>query len=230
MLLVRRGYAVLVVTLAIAAGIIAVPSPVSGAPTPAVGQRVFADDQGQEAPGIPLPGGVIAPSDGQPLRPETVWASADPPWLADVNSLRALAGLPAVTENTTFSAGDLLHAKYMAKNNILTHPEDSTKPFFTADGNAAGVNGNTATSGSLNFPDTAFVDLWMTAPFHGVGILDPKLQTTGFGVFREDEGPNDTVRSAATLDVIRGRAANVPAGVTFPVFFPGNGSTIPFTY
>jgi hypothetical protein len=87
---------------------------------------------------------------------------------------------------------------------------------------AAGYSNLVATS-RLDADDTFAVDMWMQAPFHAVGVLDPKLRKVGYGSYREAVG---VFKMGAALDVIRGRGA-VPPGVSFPIFFPGDGSTMP---
>jgi hypothetical protein len=56
-----------------------------------------------------------------------------------------------------------------------------------------------------------------------VGMLDPRLSSTGFGSYSADGK-----RAAAALDVIRGRGP-LPAGVSYPVAWPGPGSTTSLT-
>jgi len=63
----------------------------------------------------------------------------------------------------------------------------------------------------------------MAAPFHAVGILDPRLTRVGFGSYREGDGG---VQMAAALDVIRGLGA-LPAGTRYPIFWPAEGMTLP---
>jgi hypothetical protein len=139
-------------------------------------------------------------------------------WLAYVNSVRALANLPPVTENPAWSAGAVKHNQYMIANG-LTHGEDASLPGYTAEGNDAGNNGNVfGGTGNYTFRDA--IDSWMTGPFHGAGIIDPALSQVGFAITASTP-PGSTY---ATLDVLRGRAA----APSYPVFFPGNGKTIPY--
>jgi len=145
-------------------------------------------------------------------------------WLDYINWLRALGGLPAVTENTSWSLGCTHHAKYMVKNNYIGHSEDPANPWYTDDGNAAAGSGNAMVSSNVNATDIYAIDLWMSGPFHGLGIIDPALGVSGFGSYREADGG---WQMAACLDVIRGLGAIAPS-VTFPVMWPANGSTIPF--
>src|SRR5438270_768166 len=45
-------------------------------------------------------------------------------WLAYVNSIRTLANLAPVSEVSEWSAGDVLHGKYMVKNQVIGHTEE----------------------------------------------------------------------------------------------------------
>lgn len=145
--------------------------------------------------------------------------NTNPDWLKYVNQFRDQVGLPHLTEESTWSDGAVLHSRYMVKNDVITHSEDPSNPWYASEGHEAAQNGNVAVSSSTSTPDEFAIDLWMTGPFHAVGILDPALQRTGFGTYREEIG---TWRMGATLDVLRGRDG-IPAGVTFPIYFPGDG-------
>jgi len=139
-------------------------------------------------------------------------------WLTYVNNVRALANMPAVTENATWSAGAIKHNLYMIANG-LTHEETAGAPGNTTEGNDAGSNGNVfGGTGAFTFRDP--IDSWMTGPFHGAGIIDPMLSQTGFAVTASTP-PGSTY---GTLDVLRGRQATP----TYPVMFPGNGKTMPY--
>ncbi len=65
------------------------------------------------------------------------------------------------------------------------------------------------------------IELWMTGPFHAIGVLRPNLRQVGFG--KCDNTSTPPWRSGATLDVLRGLVA--PAVQTAPILFPGNGTT-----
>lgn len=151
---------------------------------------------------------------------------AGPEWLQYVNYHRALAKLPPVTENKEWSRGDELHAKYMVKNNVIGHSESPTNQYYTAEGHAAAQNGNVFLMGATSYIGTHedAINAWMTGPFHMLGIIDPRLEASGFGGYHEEIGGMQ--RYGATLDVLRGRGS-VPAGVTFPIRYPENGRHIP---
>ena len=141
-------------------------------------------------------------------------------WLTTVNYYRAMAGDAPVTEDPTMSAGATNHSCYMLYNGI-SHDEVPGLQGYTPEGDLAGNNGNVAVSSVINTSDRTHVELWMTGPFHAIGVLRPNLVTTGFG--RCDLPNTPTWHSGATLDVIRGlSSAPRPAS---PVLFPGNGTT-----
>src|SRR5438132_1201021 len=142
-------------------------------------------------------------------------------WLARLNFWRSTAGLPSVTANTVWNDGDYKHAIYMVKNQQVTHYEISGYPYYTTAGDTAARNSNIEVNSTTSATDAHAIDWWMGAPFHAMGMMDPRLKQVGFGSYRE-------VRSgweaAFALDVIRG---NSFTGGTYPVFWPGNGMTVP---
>jgi hypothetical protein len=107
------------------------------------------------------------------------------------------------------------------KNDYIGHSEDPGNPWYTAEGLAAAQNGNVMVSSGSTDPDSDAIDLWMTGPFHGVGLIDPQLLQSGFGSYREADGG---WQMAATLDVLRG-LGGLPPSVIFPVMWPGNNTT-----
>lgn len=143
------------------------------------------------------------------------------PWLNYLNVYRAQALLPPLTENSEWSNGDWLHARYMVKNDVISHDEDPQNPWYTPEGQTAAQNGNVMVNSSSQASDQSAIDLWMSGPFHAIGILDPALQQTGFGSYREADGG---WQMGATLDVLRGLGA-VPPTITYPVMWPADGQT-----
>ena len=144
-------------------------------------------------------------------------------WLQRLNGWRAISNLPALSENSTWDAGDAAHSLYMVKNQVITHYEDSTLPYYTAAGDQAARNGNIEVSSMTSTQDWQAIDWWMAAPFHAMGMMDPRLTSTGFGAYREVRSGWQT---GFALDVLRG---NSFTGGTYPVYFPGNGSNEPLT-
>src|SRR5258708_4866209 len=148
--------------------------------------------------------------------------AATGPWFDRLNAWRASVSQSALSENTTFSAGDVLHATYMVQTGQITHGESTAYPQYPPGGDTAGKNRNIYVSSSPATSDTQAIDWWMAAPFHAMAMMDPRLATTGFGSYRN---------SAYTWQM--GAAVNTGQGMTgngaYPVYFPGNLSTEPLT-
>ena len=171
--------------------------------SPALTQRIY------------LPTIVTQPA--APLHPP-----AGAGWLAVVNYYRAIAHLPAATENSAWSGGDWDHSRYIVKNNVLGYTEDTNNRWYTPAGSAAAANSNLLASSGMGFTDEYAIDAWMQGPFHAVGIIDSRLHEVGYGSYREADGG---LQLGAGLDVLRG-LGSVPAAVTFPVKYPGDGMLV----
>ncbi|MGQ0602626.1 MAG: CAP domain-containing protein [Anaerolineales bacterium] len=143
--------------------------------------------------------------------------------LARVNYYRSLGQLPGLTENAEWSDGAFKHARYMVKTDQGTNYEDTGSPWFTTEGNVAAANSLLFGAQDITITDEQAVDYWMRSPFQALSILDAELRSTGIGSYREADGG---VVMAMVLDVARGQVNGPPAGVTFPVKWPGNGQTI----
>jgi len=172
----------------------------------------------------PLPSVTPSPT-AMPTSSPTATQSPPSDWLSRMNWLRSLGGLPAVVENVGWSNGDRLHAQYMVINDYIGHNEDPSKEGYTAEGNEAASTSNVMGSSSTNSTDVKAINLWMSGPFHGLGIIDPALSMTGFGSYREAGG---TIEMGACLDVIRG-LGSIPPSVSFPVMWPVDGGNMPFS-
>lgn len=167
-----------------------------------------------------LAGGLFVAAADSPV-------AADVPvddWLGTVNTYRAMSGLDPVTENTTWSAQAQAHSCYMLDNGIA-HDEIPGRKGYTTGGDTAGNSGNVAVSSSVSATARNHVDLWMTGPFHAIGILRHSLRTSGFGLCA-DTDTDTNWHSGGTLDVIRGIDNTVPRPAT-PTLFPGDGATVP---
>jgi hypothetical protein len=143
---------------------------------------------------------------------------ADSDWLGWLNLYRSMAGVAPVVEDANLSIGDLLHARYLIEEGVLTHDEDEASPWWTPQGEVAGHQSNIAYVGGGAATGKQFLDVWMRAPFHEIGLLDPRLRSVGFGT-----ASNGSV-TAGALNVEGGRGA-LPGGTTFPIMFPASGST-----
>ena len=145
---------------------------------------------------------------------------ADAPWLSTVNYYRAMAGQAPVVENTSYSEGAYNHSCYMLANGI-THDENPNAPWYTASGDIAGNNGNVAVSSAYGTSARSHIELWMTGPFHAIGVLRHNLTSVGFGKCDLNNTPQ--WHSGATLNVLSG-LTYAPRPTT-PILFPGDGMT-----
>ncbi len=153
---------------------------------------------------------------------------ADDDWLGIVNAYRAQSGLAPVTENPEWSEGTENHSCWMLLNGIA-HDEQPGTPGYTSSGDAAGNASNVAVTSVASTPPRRHIDLWMSGPFHAIGILRPELTSTSFGICASPPKPSTTSwKSGAALDVIRGMDRSVPDPST-PIVFPGDGATTSLT-
>jgi uncharacterized protein YkwD len=157
-----------------------------------------------------------------PLIRAQVSSISDTP-LTYVNYYRSLAGLPPVNENTQWSTGAYNHARYMVKNDFIGHSEDPSNPWYTPEGHTAAQNGNVMISSSTSTTDQQAIDLWMEGVFHSIAVIDPRLQSIGYGSYREAIG---NYQMGAVLDVLSGRGS-IPDTVSFPVMWPASGAIMP---
>jgi Cysteine-rich secretory protein family len=142
-------------------------------------------------------------------------------WLATVNYYRAMAGVGSVVEDPALTSSATKHSCYMLQNNI-SHDEEPGLPGYSAEGDVAGNSGNVAVSSVVNTSDRSHIELWMSGPFHAIGVIRPNLLSTGFGKCDQASTPTPW-HSGATLDVLRGLgSAPRPSQ---PILFPGNGTT-----
>ena len=146
---------------------------------------------------------------------------------------RVGAFLPPVAEDPGLSAGALAHAKYLVVNDTShpdidpegnVHDEDPGKTGYSPEGQAAARKGNVVKSEDPAMDSARAFDAWMTGPFHALGILDPRLERVGYGIWSRADGRG--WQSAAVLDVLSGLADQAPAGVAFPLFFPGPDAVV----
>jgi uncharacterized protein YkwD len=156
--------------------------------------------------------------------PTRVQAVADSDWLTIVNTYRAMSGLAPVTANPGWSSEAQAHSCYMLQNGI-SHDEVPGNPGYTVGGDTAGNSGNVAVSSVVSATARNHIDLWMTGPFHAIGILRHNLTSSGFGLCAAGDTPTPW-HSGGTLDVIRGIDHSLTRPST-PIVFPGDGATVP---
>jgi hypothetical protein len=143
-------------------------------------------------------------------------------WLGEVNYYRLAAGLAPVANVGAWDQGIRSHLVYLAKTpaSFLTgayaslHTENPASPFYTAAGAKEAASSNLF-YGEVGFSPRDFIDGWLSAPFHAVGILRPQLKLVAFAY---STGTGD-----AGLDVISG-LDYAQARPRTPVLFPGPGT------
>ncbi len=151
--------------------------------------------------------------------PPYITPTAD--WLSVVNYYRAMSGLSPVAEDPALSPGAYNHSCYMLYNGI-SHDEIPGLTGYTSNGDIAGNSGNVAVSSGFGASVRSHIELWMTGPFHAIGILRHNLKKVGFG--KCDLSTTPTWHSGATLNVLSGLDYTVARPAT-PIVFPGDGTT-----
>ncbi len=161
-----------------------------------------------------------------PARSSALAGTATPAWLSEINLYRAAAGLAPVTDQPAWDLGIEDHLTYLADTpaSYLTgpyasaHTENPASPYYTAAGAKEGASSDLF-QGAVGFSDVNFIDGWLKAPFHAVGMLRPNLTQVAFA--------SEPSTGDAGLDVISG-LGQAPAA-TSPVLFPGPGMTTDLT-
>ena len=183
-------------------------------------------------------GGCATPSTQPPVSVTPSAAAPAPPWLDELNRLRATGGLKPIAEDATLTSDCMAHAKYLVEQGPATdaqfesyrlslglaaHQEDPASPHYSAAGVAC-TTGGEPTPGFSRSNDVAFgrdptgdLDgLFYDAPFHRLSLLAPWATVAGYGSY------GNFPRRAGTL-ALRGEG-----GIGSPlILFPTDGSTVP---
>jgi hypothetical protein len=86
-------------------------------------------------------------------------------------------------------------------------------------GAQSGENGNVFATSQVQANYTWAVDYWISAPFHLLPLINPHLQTVGYGRYQESVG---TIHMAGVMDVRSAPSLTNP-NVTYPLYFPQDG-------
>lgn len=146
--------------------------------------------------------------------------------LEHFNEYRAGAGLPTGTLDANGSLPNWLHARYLVENYKTGHNEDPDLPWYTPEGEEAGLKSNVSTRGWIDREPIAVMHGLAQAPFHLMNLLDPR--TTGIrlghyeNVFENSWGDFTHESAATVLQPLMNGAW--PAGRK--VYFPGDGQTV----
>ncbi len=170
----------------------------------------------------PMPTATPAPTDTRmPTATATAVAMPMPDWLSYINEFRRIGNLPLLRQSFDLTAGSEWHSSYMVINDEpFAHSEDPNNPLFKVIGDEAARKGNIFATSQADARFNWAVNFWFSAPFHSVPLLDPKLHTVGYGDYVEEVG--DFTMSAVAE--VRTGLGELPESVTYPLFFPGDGS------
>ena len=143
-------------------------------------------------------------------------------WLTYLNRFRSMGGLTPLQSAPELSNGSQLHSRYMVLNDApVAHSEGSNNPLYTPAGDHAAHHGNIFATTQIDATYTWAINFWISAPFHLVPIIDPTLDTVGYGNFN---APNGTFRMAAVLDVLSEKGNGLSSN-SHPLYFPAPNST-----
>jgi uncharacterized protein YkwD len=195
------------------------PSAASGAITPSAAP---ATAPVAAAPGVPSTSGA-APG-----------AGASPPWLEAFNRYRAMSGVAPVANDAATSGGDEAHARYLVENYRDTiarsigigakmHEEDPANRWYTPAGARAANSSDVAQWPGPRPPPSPLwaFDGWMSAPFHRLSMLNPRLHSASLGNWCEGAVCVVTLNVNAGADKIERDTA-----LATPIKFPGADSTL----
>lgn len=160
----------------------------------------------------PLPSATPTSTPTATVRPPPL-----PEWLTYLNRFRAMAGLRPVLDWEPYNAGSEHHSYYMVTNDAaIAHSQDPDHPLFDPAGDQAARNGNIFATSQTDADYVWSLNFWASAPFHLIGMLDPRLNLVGYGDHVEESGE---VNMAAVLDI--GSDEGLDSGIAYPVLFPG---------
>jgi hypothetical protein len=144
-------------------------------------------------------------------------------YLPRFNEFRAWADLAPVSDDPTLQAGGDLHCQWMVLNDVVAHAETPGTPGYTPEGSLAGQASNVA--GQTPTPTTVEEPMrgWMTAPFHGVSMIDPRLTATAFSHYADNTRTYPMISYACALNV--GSRRTAPPATT-DVRWPGPGKVV----
>jgi uncharacterized protein YkwD len=176
-------------------------------------------------PPSPTPTDTPAPNPSQTPTPSQT-PIPQPEWLVYLNSFRTLAGINPVVNNTDWSEGSRQHSVYMVETGDVTHDPDRSSPWYTDASQVAADNGNIAATEWVEATYIWAINYWMSAPFHGLPILDTELTTVGFGFHSKPQTISNVVGGvnvASTLNVLSGIVSPSFELIDYPIFFPPDG-------
>lgn len=92
-----------------------------------------------------------------------------------LNEWRSRVGVPPVAHDPAQTDGCRAHAQYYRLTGEQGHNENPSNPGYTSAGAKAAASSNLSYGGGAKGPYT-----WESAVYHRIGLLDPRLASTGF--------------------------------------------------
>lgn len=142
-----------------------------------------------------LPSQAIADQQPQEEGNNGLWA---------INIYRTQAGVAPVVGDPILTNQCMLHAAYMAQNQLASLAEDKMLSMYSSEGSQCAGNAliYLLPSNPQYFQANRTVDAWMDSPTHRMWLLYPTLAAVGFG-YKFNAVGNNWVTSSA-LDVLSG--------------------------
>ena len=121
--------------------------------------------------------------------------------VARLDWYRTLVGLPGVTEDAVLTRGCMLHVSYLEQLSdelggpVLSHTEDLSRPYASAEGNQAGID-SVLSYGRGDIGEA--IDGWMNTLYHRLPLIHPGLTrigahfSGGFGCVQYRGGTDDS--------------------------------------
>ena len=121
-----------------------------------------------------------------------------------VNYYRSQAGVAPVVGDPILTNQCMLHAAYMAENQLASLEEDKMLSMYSSEGNLCAPNAliYLLPSNAKFYQANQTVDKWIESPTHRMWLLYPTLAAVGFGYRVNPKGENWVTSSA--LDVLSG--------------------------
>lgn len=158
------------------------------------------------------------------IQQETLEEKAIPveQWLDYLNTFREMAGVPLVQEDSDLTFGAHSHSRYMVVHDRpIAHAEDPNFALYSPAGHQAGANGLIFATSQIQADHIWAFNFFVSAPFHLIPLIDPNLETVGYGHYNENVG-NFTM--AGVLDVRSGLQYPPNEAIEYPIQFPADGA------
>ena len=157
-----------------------------------------------------------------------------PEWLLRLNYYRRLARVAPLPEDSSLSAAEVSHSRYLVMNysadfqvgsdlGRTMHREDASNQWYSPAGLMAAKHSDLYEGCEPLPAQSEVVDWWIAAPFHRLSLLNPHIRAAAYGSYQQPEGC-----WAAGLQLAPNTQAH-RIHTELPVDFPGDGSEVSLT-